>query len=534
MHFSKNQKKKLLHILPIAIILLIALFFRTWHIDTTPPGLYPEEANNATNAYHALKDGNLKWFYSDNNGREGFYINLMALSFLLFGVSTLTIKLPSILLGVLTVFAIYCLCRELFLSKPRIALIASYLCAVSFWAVNFSRIGFRAIAMLPIICFIFYFLFRGIRTGKIYNYIIAGSLFGLGFHTYIAFRIMPLVLFVLLILFLLIEEDFLKRYWKAICTFTLSAGMIILPLIITFVAHPEYIDSRSSSISILDEDNRRDGLALSLVKSVGLSLAKFNLYGDPNWRHGFPPFPMLEPLTGLAFLSGLAMIIGVFFHNLYLRLKKNVRGRNLVISGLLLTWFAGFLAPEFMTTEGLPHALRSLGVLPVVLIFAAYAIDHFMTNWQIHYKKETTSHTIQITHKLWKFCMAIFFVYVGVFGYFKYHVFWANKNETAFSFNHELTHIAQALKDTDQKTYIIIGTLDRLVIEIYNPENPHITYLHKEELEKISDPSSRIILPHHKEKTMRLIQERFKESTVTAKEVPIAYNLSYHEIIISK
>ena len=69
------------------LILAVAVFFRFWQLDQIPPGLYPDVAINGINATDALKNHDFKIFYPDNNGREGLFINLIALSFWLFGAS---------------------------------------------------------------------------------------------------------------------------------------------------------------------------------------------------------------------------------------------------------------------------------------------------------------------------------------------------------------------------------------------------------------------------------------------------------------
>ena len=62
-------------------ILVIAAFFRLYQLDSIPPGIYPDEAINANDALKVLDSGKPQVFYPDNNGREGLFINLTALSF---------------------------------------------------------------------------------------------------------------------------------------------------------------------------------------------------------------------------------------------------------------------------------------------------------------------------------------------------------------------------------------------------------------------------------------------------------------------
>ena len=142
--FQKNK-----YILILLIILALASFFRLYELETIPPGLYPAEAIG-------------KIFYPENKGREGFFVNLIALSFSVFGISIWSLKIVSAIIGILTVLGLYLLTKELF-NNTTIALLSSFFLATSFWHINFSRIGFRAILVPFILVFSFYFLFHGFR-----------------------------------------------------------------------------------------------------------------------------------------------------------------------------------------------------------------------------------------------------------------------------------------------------------------------------------------------------------------------------------
>src|SRR3990167_955982 len=98
----------------LILILVIATFFRLWQIQTIPHGLYPDEAMNGNNALEALDTGDFKVFYSENNGREGLFINIQALSLKAFGNEAWALRLVSALFGILTVAGLYLLTRQLY------------------------------------------------------------------------------------------------------------------------------------------------------------------------------------------------------------------------------------------------------------------------------------------------------------------------------------------------------------------------------------------------------------------------------------
>ncbi len=172
------------------IILLTAVFFRTYETGTLPPGLYPDEAMNGNDALQTLETGHFKVYYPNNNGREGLYNNLTALVFKVFGPHIWSLRLVAILAGILGVIALYLLGQEMF--SWEIGALSSFLMAISFWHVNFSRIAFRAILAPMLATYALYFFWKGIRGKHLANFLFSGVCLGLGFYTYISFRVAPL------------------------------------------------------------------------------------------------------------------------------------------------------------------------------------------------------------------------------------------------------------------------------------------------------------------------------------------------------
>jgi 4-amino-4-deoxy-L-arabinose transferase-like glycosyltransferase len=470
------KNKKILTAVLVTLVVALGLFLRTYNINHAPSGIFPDEAMNGEDAIKANNSGHYELFYPANEGREGLFINLIALSFKLFGISIFALKLPAIILSTLTILGTYLLARELF-RKERIALISAFLVAVSFWSINFGRISFRA-NMLPFaLVFSFYFLFRGIRTRKWLDFAISGLLFGMGAHTYIAWRIAPLILFVLLAVFVLSRKNFIKEYWKHALVFILLFFITTLPIVYALYANPTYLHAPVDDISIFSPQINKGNLAGTFFRSFSLSLIKYNFWGDQNWRHNYPPYPILDPLTGIAFLFGIIFSGLMLFRKLYRRIKQKIRDPELEIHAFLILWFFIMLAPEFLSSEGLPHALRSIGNLPVVFIFGALTFNFFLEKAEKHkliFRKITLSLTI--------FMLLV----LGVFNALKYHYFWANNPKVAESFNKNLTDISKYIQTLPaQKEKFIINSfgpyhspLDRLPIQIFNLNLPGITYLY--------------------------------------------------------
>jgi len=370
---KKNISFKLYVILAVLIV-FGALFLRTYKLGTLPPGVYPDEAVNGVDAITANAMHNWQSFYTNNNGREGLFMNLIALGFSLFGISVVTLKMWSVLFGTLTVLGVILLGEELLKSR-RAGLIAGFLTATSFWAINFSRIGFRAIMLPFVLVFTIFFLIRGIQKKKILDYILAGMFFGLGLHTYISFRIAPLILVALLVAFIISRKRFLATHWKEILAFCVAAVVVALPMLLDFYRHPDHFSGRTNQVSVFNPAVNQGNLPLTLGKSFGLSFAQFNFFGDQNWRHNLPPWPEIFPTIGIFFLVGIAYFIWEFFWLLWRRIRAGERSERFILVTLLLSWFFVMILPSAISFEGLPHALRSIGTMPVALLLATFSLE---------------------------------------------------------------------------------------------------------------------------------------------------------------
>src|SRR3989344_3330816 len=200
-HIGKSHHK--LEWWVFALIMLTAFVFRFQHIQSIPPGLYPDEAMNGNNAIHALQTGDYSVYYPDNYGREGLFINIQAQALRIFGNEPWALRVVSALFGTLTVWGLYLLTKRLF--NWEIAAMSSFLLAVSFWHVLFSRIGFRAIMAPFFLVWGLYFFWRGKTSTKLFDFAVSGLFLGLGFYSYIAYRMMPLMIVITLL-----------AYWYAV------------------------------------------------------------------------------------------------------------------------------------------------------------------------------------------------------------------------------------------------------------------------------------------------------------------------------
>lgn len=438
---GKIKAKTLLFLI---IILGVAAFFRFYKLDAIPPGFYPDIAINGNEAIQSLQDSRFKLFYPENNGREGLMIWLIAKSFLLLGVSLLAIKITAACIGLLTVLGLYLLAREMFEKNGEfIALLSSFFLAVSFWHVNFSRIGFRTILVPFVLVFAFYFFVRGFKTKRVYNLVLVGIFFGAGFYTYTGFRIAVLLLFAALFGWLLyyLKANLKIKYAKMAAITLVAIFIVSLPIGVYFALNFQDFLGRAGQTSVFSAPNH----LLAFGKSLALHLGMFNFYGDANWRHNYAGSPQLFWPVGFLFIAGLFFS----FNRLFTLAKERDYGLEFNSYLLLIFWFFVMLMPGILTQEGIPHALRTLGVIPAIMIISGIG-GQIVYSWLSKIIKNK---------KVLAVAGWFFLFFVAGNEYYKYFVLWSNNKEVVGSFTQIFYDEAKLLSDFsyDRKTVVIVN-----------------------------------------------------------------------------
>lgn len=443
----------------VVFLIIIASFFRLYNIKETPPGLYPDEAMNGNNALEAInatvdEDG-YKVFYPENNGREGMFINIQAFFLKLFlkyneNPEPWMLRFTSALFGIFTVFGIYFLVNELFgknKESKSLAIISMFLISTSFWHINFSRIGFRAIMAPFFLVWGIFFLIYTFRKNSEQNEnisklkkvalpLFAGFVYGLGMHSYIAYRATPLIIFFILCFF--IQKYGLKNVFKIGGLFTIGAIIASTPLIFYFIEHPQDFFGRTTQVSILNSASPiKEGL-VNIAKTIGMLF----WHGDTNWRHNLSGKPELLWPVAILFAVGIFAGIKKIF-------TKNVDDKKIGIK-ILFVWIIVAILPVIITNEGIPHALRSILMIPPVLVIAGYGC-FLIYEWLL--KKNVKKTLISIAG-------IMLFLLIVISTYTNYFIIWGKNSETDMAFTKQFVDIGNTLNSLPRELpkYAIVSS----------------------------------------------------------------------------
>ncbi len=386
-------------ILFLLLVMLLAGVMRFYKLGSVPPSPNWDEVALGYNAYSLLHTGRDEYgqllpivLRSYDDYKPALYAYLVVPFVAVFGLNTISVRLPSAVLGMITVLAVYFLVRELLnrkeveihkriISAETIALLSAFLLAISPWHIQFSRIGFESNVGLALNVLGALFFLKGVRRPLFLT--IAAFFFTMSLYVYQSEKVfVPLLVLTFLILFYKSLLQIPKKYLFLAAATGLT---LITPLIIYSVTNQEAF-ARARGVSVFSDktqflkqnvakvirdkerndfigvvlDNRRFLYARAIVSGY---LSHYDL----NWlfitgdlaRHHAPQMGLLY-WWELPFL--FIGIYIVFFSKLERRTKL-----------ILFLWF--FLAPvPASITSGVPHAVRTLNFLPMFQIFVAFGL----------------------------------------------------------------------------------------------------------------------------------------------------------------
>lgn len=350
------------------LILAVAAFMRLFRLDNLPFGTWNDEAYIGTIARNILSDPSYRPIYVATYDHPLHFYGLVALAFKVFGDGTFSVRLVTALFGLATVVAAFWVGREAF--SNRFGLLLAFFFAVSRWHVTFSRFGVYTITVPFFELLTIWLLLRARRTAQIHDFLWAGLAFGYSLNFYIGIRLfVPVVLFYLA--FWLITT--LRRpvglgastfAWsilaRGVAAFVVAAWFAIAPVVQYALTQPDVYWGRANQISIFSRRDESD-LSTALFSNTLKHVLMFNGQGDANGRHNLSGEPMLDPVTGLLFVLGVALACT--------RLRQPTYALFLML--FVFSLLGGILSVDFEA----PQANRALGAVSAVLFFAAISVE---------------------------------------------------------------------------------------------------------------------------------------------------------------
>ncbi len=464
-------------------ILILASVLRLWQIGHVPISLDWDEASLGYNAYSIMLTGKDEYgkvlpvvLESFGDFKPALYAYLIIPFIPIFGLTEVAVRLPSALIGIIAVLLTYFLTKELF-KRTDLALTASFLLAISPWHIQFSRVAFESsVGMAFNLAAILFFL-KGIKKPLLFN--ISAIFFSLSLYTYQSEKLfVPLMLLILISVFF---RDLKRIPKKNILLAVLTLIILSLPMTVFTLTNQNglarakgvsFLSDTNSllqrNVKIIEHDRERgdyigllfDNRRVVYVKTVIQGyLSHFDLNwlfiaGDATNRHHAPQMGLMYLIELPFLLIGLYILI----FNSFVPLDKKTKI-------FLLLWILATPIPASFTT-GVPHAVRTLNVLPSLQIITALGL--VVSGLQIS--------KIRFKYLIFALCLSFF---IFNFSFFINQYFVQQNYYYASEWNYGYRELVDFLKPIHTKYKKVIvssqGYLDQSYIFFlfYNKYDPH-------------------------------------------------------------
>lgn len=218
----------------LLVILIISFIIRFYLVDKIPPHLTPDEAALGYNAYSILLTGKDEHgqflpivFKSFGDYKPGLYVYLLVPSIALFGLSELSVRMPSVIMGTLSVFLIYLVTKNIFKSRFLPYATAIFAC-FNPWLIYFSRGAWEVNFALTLTLSGVYFFILSIKKRKM-HLLLSAALFGLSILAYQGAKLSTAI--VVLILSAIYFKELINLPKKIIFSSALVGLIVILPIL---------------------------------------------------------------------------------------------------------------------------------------------------------------------------------------------------------------------------------------------------------------------------------------------------------------
>ena len=221
--------------LTFSAFFVLGILSRTMFLDLLPRGLNQDELSAGYDAYaiaHFGKDRNgivmpvhlIAW----GSGQNALYSYLMIPFVLLFGLNPISLRLPMGMIGSLTLFLVFDLCKRL-TKNEKVSLFFMLFVLINPWHLMKSRWALEANIFPDLVFYGVYLLIRGYKEKKDYMFYISSFILGLSSYSY-GTSYFFLFFFIITILALFVFK-YKMKYYKALIYLGII-GLTVIPIIL--------------------------------------------------------------------------------------------------------------------------------------------------------------------------------------------------------------------------------------------------------------------------------------------------------------
>lgn len=224
----------------LLFITVLAFVLRFYKLGEVPLGFHQDEISQAYNSFSILETSRDRYgqllpilFRSFGSYQPPVYTYVTPIPIFFFGNTIFAARSTSALFGVLTVTITYFIINSLVKQKYReiLALLSSFVVAISPWAIHFSRRVVEGNLGLFFFLLALYFFILSLKKIK---YLLFACLFlGISTHAYYSERLISVIF---LPVFLLYFKSYFLKYKRWVVYGLLIFGLTLIPHLVTIIS----------------------------------------------------------------------------------------------------------------------------------------------------------------------------------------------------------------------------------------------------------------------------------------------------------
>jgi hypothetical protein len=359
----RNQREVIL----VVALTAAAAALRFWQLGAIPDVVSGDEGIMGVTAMAVLR-GEIQNILATVNNQGVLYMNLIASAIRLFGENALGLRFIAAAGGTVSVPLLYLLTRRMF--NVRTAVLAASLLAVSHFHLHLSRVivgsGIQD-ALFSIL--VFYLFLVGLEKRSIAYLTLSGLALGLFLYIYMGARLVVLLMPMYVAVLWFVDGKTVRANAGNLLAFVGALAVVAAPIASWALANPQEFMSRANQMGAIQSgwlanEAATTGKSQLLIFADLVRQAFLTVNYYPASVHYGSPYPMLDWVSGAAFMLGIAYSLYHIFDRRHL---------------LLQAWFwSGIVVGGALVIVPSDNAYRIMIVFPAVCVFAALGVDRLL------------------------------------------------------------------------------------------------------------------------------------------------------------
>lgn len=414
----------------LVIILLVAVFFRVYRLDSIPPGLTHDEADTGYFVAAVYRGSPSQIETPYGYAYQPFTMYSGALFMALFGPTGLALRLHSAFFGIVLLVFTYLWARHSF--GAAVGLGSAGLVAVSFWTVCDSRFALNSAPAPALFTGAVYFLWRAMddTAGRrqwwawgLFVLLLTGSI-----YAYEAALAAAAALGLLFIYLACVDHARFCRYGAWFAGALLIVGLLTAPHLLDPAAWGR-TNTLSGPLRMAAQGDLEP-----LLDNILSTLGTFSFSGDSFVTYNLPGRPIFDPVASLFLYGGIALCVSRWRKPAY---------------AFVLMWLVAGIMPSLVLGEWTSTLHSKAAEAPILALPALCAAQ---------VGRVVAARFGRVWGRVFSVGCVTWLIVIALFTAYDYFIRWGQAPETKAAYFHNLTAIIDYLNEDEYSGVVALSS----------------------------------------------------------------------------